>query len=70
MREYYFIVTLQWATRQGTQISERRGTSRISAGRSRQDAVEHLIRDVAAEAGAPANFVVLFLSLEPNEMAA
>lgn len=69
MREYYFMITLQWPVDQGFHTSERRGTIRIPANRSRLDATEGLIRDIAAQVGAPVDFVVMFLLLEPNELA-
>ncbi|WP_043654568.1 hypothetical protein [Nocardia thailandica] len=70
MRDYYFMITLTWPTPLGVQFSERRGTVKLRVGQSRQNAVEDVIRWIAEQVGAPEDHVVLFFSLEPNELAA
>lgn len=70
-REYHFLVTLQWTTDpNGVQTSTRDGILTAAPGTTRRQLVEEALRVTAEWVGAPDFAVTLFVSVEPNEMAA
>lgn len=70
MREYYYIATFQWKMPLGHTIGCRDGTVVASATDTRQSLVSRTVEWVKANQGVPDDAIILFLSIEPNELAA